>query len=397
MNRILKTLILLSIVINCFSQSALNSILLDSLEEKLYLEKSDQIRAITILNCDRHDVDSSHLIRRCQPDVDICLDILNRILLNNDSKDFYRLLDLYQRHIILFDQDWGAYYKKREKTCDFANNQSKILTGFEIVLRSLEIKKDNWSDIDIYNSIIDLVRWSEKFKYQFRERDSLLEEYKVYSPIFKELKRRRWFADGVFFSYVDPYREEIKPHFINLLESCHWDKEISESCHLVSMCIGVYSIIDDPKVKDYFIKNYDLWTDHYRAVFIFKYAEKYHYPDLTQFLTRAILNDSRLRGEKVDPRNYLFKLMMHNQLNRPLIKRTLLKELKPQLENHNTLPLVFIKFFPDIEVTNELFKILDSSDLSPQEKMKVKETLGTFLESKELTKKLKKAIRRKIK
>lgn len=324
---------------------------IDSLAEELFTKNSTLV-PLYLKSCSNNKIDSSVVIRAKQPNSKLVLKYLERILLQNNANNFELLKNTYAKHIKIFEKELGKAYLENHIACDFIKEQYNILSGFETVLWSLDIKKKNLNAHEIFLLYSENLKRYKRLIDELKNRPSIISEFTVYSEIYKELNTPGWFRGSVPFTTWDPYIKELTPLFIETIENCDWNENKGD-VNFISQSRNIINKINSSKISNTYIQNFRKIVKLNKVRLVFEYAENQTFETLVRFLIKDLLaNNSNYTARYSDFRRTCILILKRNPANREWIKN----ELLLGLQKNNLIAVKLLANFPDKSILRRLKK-----------------------------------------
>lgn len=269
---------------------------IESLKKELFQEDCDSISIYDIIkktddrhgyNVDSYQLDSTKYVLDCQPDADVVLEYLDSLMMMGDLACYTELTEIYERQLDLFLLQWEQCYMDNYYAPTLVLDQFSILTGFEMVIRSLNFKKEQYTDQQIFDYYIEeVIVWDSIFN-NLKLRCDIVKKYdRYYSDKFKKLNPCSLFRVGPGFDYLDPYKSRIKDYFIELLYTCDIKKWGSKdfNCRKVFISRKLIYQYNDQRIANYFIDNFEYLLHSKRVGLALNYAGMHDNSVLSHFI-----------------------------------------------------------------------------------------------------------------
>ena len=359
---------------------------LTQLKSELFQSSKEKAFAYQFLQCEMIAEDSTLLIFNQQPNSELCLTLLHNLLKECDETSLEDVVQTYDRFLQSYLPQWQKMFLRysRIPECTGIREQFKILRGFEELLIALRLKRDKVSNEEIfkkfYNQVLDDITYAGN-----RNSPDIINKYDFHSRDYIEMRKVGWFAFNPGFQYIDAYTNVTKEYFIQTLIECSWEINNDNPCLFVWLTSDYYYGIKHESIVQYFLSNYDNWSENLRAAAIFTYAGHHHLPELTQFLTNKLLSDSQLVKGNIDPRNYYLGLLSKETKNHPLIKEILFSEIKQRKNSDDLKIFEYLLRFQDDQTAEVLMDLNDDRRFNERWQNAIKSSLQAFLNARTLS------------
>lgn len=295
----IKYLVVLIIIINtvsAFSQQTAQQLLV-SLNKELFPANESTILLHEFINEPetRFKIDSFKIIREHQPDTEIVLSILEEIMHTRDFSSMQGLELIYEKHINLFWDEFSKIYMDNYYPPKAVLDQYTVLAGFETVLKSLEYVKDKYSNRDIFDDYKRSISFYDKLVHNIPDRCKLMKTYRDFSPIYRKLNPCRLFKGLVKFRSIDPFIQEMVPHFINSMQNCKWEsnEKVGQNidCKILYKNSEIYEQINSDQVANYYLNYFQNIEKCGRHSIVIGYANKNSDIKLSKYISHRLVNN----------------------------------------------------------------------------------------------------------
>lgn len=337
----------------CHSQSDSTKYLLNQLQNELFQNSENQILLYKLIKCEDEEafsqkIDSTKMVRANQPDPHKTLDLLKKIMFTKDYTCMDELLKIYKKQLNYFLAEWSQVYKDNYYACYPVREQFQILSGFETVLKSLDIAKKKIKPAQIFKLNLDRYLFLHKLITNDNPCNLML-NYNDFSKQYRSINPCNPIADGAPFSFIDPYFEELKPYFLSFLFECNWKVNkyniLSDSCRFCHDYYRSYLKIKDSRLIDYYKRNYHKMENAFCDTPLYDYAATNFDEDFSNFLIgKWIQRPDSIGGKAVESYTNIMKInqMLVEQRNFPL----LMNQLINLAETNPEKAMKLIKYIP---------------------------------------------------
>lgn len=250
----------------------------------------------TNVSCSLESIDKTLFKESRKPIVDVqtVLKLLKKITFESNEINLDSLKRIYLKFAHEYNQNWGQIYLNGciRETNSEAENQFKILTGFEQTLKSVSLR--NSTPEEIWSTIINEHNFFKELIHNSSEITKTLERIETYSPEYKKLNSKAWYASSCGFTYLEPYINKVKEFYISELNQCKCPFE-DGNCDISFIKQNTYyiSLIKDERIAKAFIENKNcLSLDQNYFWFPVRYLEKNHNPELLKVTLRALFDST---------------------------------------------------------------------------------------------------------
>ena len=245
--------------------------------------------------------------------------------------------------------EWSQVYKDNYYACYPVREQFQILSGFETVLKSLDIAKKKMKPEQVFKMFFNDYLFVQNYLRQIDSRCELIKQYKDISKLYRSFKPCNLLGDGAPFKKIDPYFEELKPYFLSILFECKWQLnqyyEITDSCRFCHDYYRSYLKIKDSRLIDYYKRNYQKMENAHCDTPLYDYAATNFDQDFSNFLIcKWIERPDSIGGKPVESYTNILKVakMFVEQRNFPL----LMNQLINLAETNPEKAMKLIKYIP---------------------------------------------------
>lgn len=250
----------------------------------------------TNVSCSLESIDKTLFKESRKPIVDVqtVLKLLKKITFESNEINLDSLKRIYLKFAHEYYQNWGQIYLNGciRETNSEAENQFKILTGFEQTLKSVSLR--NSTPEEIWSTIINEHNFFKELIHNSSEITKTLERIETYSPEYKKLNSKAWYASSCGFTYLEPYINKVQEFYISELNQCKCPFE-DGNCDISFIKQNTYyiSLIKDERIAKAFIENKNcLSLDQNYFWFPVRYLEKNHNPELLKVTLRALFDST---------------------------------------------------------------------------------------------------------
>ncbi len=327
------------------------------LKKELFTERSEKILLVKYLKnkkgCINQKIDTTKYIRFFQPNYEIVINSLEKLMYANDPKLEDELKRIYEQHLDNFMKEWGDAYTNNWYACDEIKGQHLILTSFEQLLKKIYLEEHFPSDslkISFYikESIVPY-----KIVKDYKSGKEIMDrEYLDVSDKYRSLNPGFPLRGSLKFTYFDAFREKLYPLVVDYILST--DYRTDEFNHPSDSAVVAFHEFDkiinneNSKIESFIYREYDSWRKVYRHVNFFKYATANYSEELSSFLI-----DKWLADNKVSSKN--------KELFRIRIRDIFFQDKQNQLLVFDKLLDLAKKDFP---TALEFFKIMPHDDFT---------------------------------
>lgn len=339
--------------INCQNVNQLS----DSLSNELFNKSDKQVYLYTLLNdCNIEKIDSTLQIRIGQPDAKKCMEIMRSIVLNKDTCCFDKLLEIYNRQMIFFSNEWLKPYNSY-RYCHVLRDQFYIISSFERMLLSLDLKRKKWTDLQIFEFYKEEILNHEKyFQAEKLEKLKVINETIFYNVDFRSISFSLYRPSPIFDPY-EPFYKEMKPFFIQYVQEIKENRKNINSEWFLYDSKDILSTYDDENLKKAFVDNYE-FLNKKEFVLLTKYCRYNYSPLIVKKLTNTLMYGNFCSSYMVDN-------LLSNEKNKPIFYGELLEFSKSDfeksilfIENYITYKKDLLKDFKKIDNLNNSDKKL---------------------------------------
>lgn len=339
--------------INCQNVNQLS----DSLSNELFNKSDKQVYLYTLLNdCNIEKIDSTLQIRIGQPDAKKCMKIMRSIVLNKDTCCFDKLLEIYNRQMIFFSNEWLKPYNSY-RYCHVLRDQFYIISSFERMLFSQDLKRRNLTSKQIF----DIYQIENNLDAAFfHSHDgtyiNVINKTKFYNEEYKTIGFARYRPSPLFDPFV-PFYKEMKPFFIQYVQEIKENRKNINSEWFLYDSNDILSTYDDENLKKAFVDNYE-FLNKKEFVLLTKYCRYNYSPLIVKKLTNTLMYGNFCSSYMVDN-------LLSNEKNKPIFYGELLEFSKSDfeksilfIENYITYKKDLLKDFKKIDNLNKSDKKL---------------------------------------
>lgn len=343
------------IPVMCHSQSDSTKYLLNQLKLELFQNSENQILLYKLIKCEEEEafsqkIDSTKMVRANQPDPHKTLDLLKKIMFTKDYTCMDELMKIYEKQLQYFLVEWSQVYKDNYYACYPVREQFQILSGFETVLKSLDIAKKKMKPEQVFKMFFNDYLFVQNYLRQIDSRCELIKKYKDVSKLYRSFKPCNILADGAPYSYIDPFFSELKPFFLSILFECKWQlhpyNSINDSCRFwFDYSSYFYSRIKDERVYKHYMKYYNSIEQGGYSTPLYMYAATFFDTNFSNFLIGKWIDlpDSiDTEHSNTYSRSFQIGKMLVEQRNFPL----LMNQLINLAETNPEKAMKLIKYIP---------------------------------------------------
>ena len=331
-----------------------NSNLLQDLERELYFGETQKVPFLEIAGCRDQRIDSAHQVRAARADAAKVLPILKDIAMTKDPALIAPLVELYQKQIAIFQEDWEVVQKNNFYACNAADRQFHILEIFEEAVHSLQLEKRGLSADEKFDHLKQQLNSLYRYYHVRNAWYDEIEKWDIYSPYYYELRKKRWIGPpSNYFCFIEPYLNEIG------------EKTLGE----LSLFIKNKKDERQYRFEDYLLSQ------------MCRMVGRNSDPVLTQQLLEIAITDPDHKS-----RNFITNVyaLMQNRENGPFIKQAIIKHMTSANVQTRLNALMASVYFPEQEVLDGLIQVRQSTGITADEMVVAGQILENFARRPEL-------------